>query len=97
MIFNVNVVDGLMNGARGVLIDVQKKDDKVKKLVIKFHNPSHGREQREKMPCHKHEGGTYIEPVLWTYQLGGSTASVHQFPVKMAAAITAHKIQVGGN
>ena len=97
IIHNINVVDGLVNGARGVLLDVEKKDDKVKKLVIKFHNPDHGREQREKMPCHRHKQATYIEPFLWQYQLGSSTATVYQFPVKMAAAITAHKIQVGGN
>ena len=97
MIHNVNVLDGLMNGARGVLLDVQKKDDKVKKLVINFHNSNHGREQREKMPCHRHKEGTYIEPVQWQYFLGGSTATVHQFPVKMAAAMTSHKIQVWGN
>ena len=45
------------------------------------------------MPCHRYKEGTYIEPVLWQYYLGSSTATVYQFPVKMAAAITAHKIQ----
>lgn len=96
LIHNISTVDGLVNGSRGVLLDVEKKEDTVKKLVIKLHNPDHGREQREKMPCHRFKEGTYIEPVLWQYYLGSSTATVYQFPVKMAAAITAHKIQVRG-
>ena len=37
---------------------------------------------------------TYIDPVLWNYFLGGATASVFQFPLKGASAITSHKIQV---
>ena len=93
LIHNISVVDGLCNGSRGVLLDVVKREEKVKKLVIKFHNPQHGIKQREKMPCHRYKEGTYIEPVLWQYYLGSSTATVYQFPVKMAAAITAHKIQ----
>ena len=94
VIHNINTVDSLTNGSRGVLLDVEKKGNTVKRLIIKFHNPDHGKEQRENMPCHKYKDGTYIKPVLWQYYIGGSTATVYQFPVKMAFAITAHKIQV---
>ena len=52
------------------------------------------REQRERHHCKKYPEATYINPMWWQYTLGGSTAEVYQFPVKMAAAITAHKIQV---
>ncbi len=95
LIHNVNTIDRLTNGSRGVLVDVEKnrKDGTIRRLIIKFHNEDHGQEQRDKMPCHKYPEGTYIEPVLWQYYLGGSTATVYQFPVKMAAAITSHKIQ----
>ena len=95
IVHNINTVDGLTNGSRGVLLDVEKRGELVKRLVVKFHNPDHGKELRQKVPCHKYKEGTYIEPVLWQYYLGGSTATVYQFPVKMAFAVTAYKIQVG--
>ena len=91
---NVNTVDGLTNGARGVLLSVEKKNGAVAKLIVKFHNPEHGREQRERMPCRRFKDGTYIEPVLWQYIEKGLTAKVFQFPVRLAASITSHKIQV---
>lgn len=92
-VHNICTVDGLTNGARGVLLGVEKKENKVKRLIVRFHNKNHGREAREKTPCYKHPEGTYIEPVTWQYFLGSSTATVQQFPIKMCAAITAHKIQ----
>ena len=98
MVHNVDTIDGLTNGARGVLLDVEKSRNKdgsteVKRLIIKFHNAKHGQEQREKYPCKKFPEGTYVSPMWWQYTLGGSTAEVYQFPIKMAAAITAHNIQ----
>ena len=92
---NVNTVDGLTNGARGVLLGVEKKNGAVSKLIVEFHNPDHGREQRERNPCKRFKQGTYIEPVLWQYIEKGLTAKVFQFPVRLAASITSHKIQVG--
>ena len=91
---NVNTVDGLTNGARGTLLNVEKKNGAVSRLIVEFHNPEHGREQREKMPCKRYPKGTYIEPVMWQYIEKGLTASVFQFPVRLAASITSHKIQV---
>ena len=92
---NVNTVDGLTNGARGILLGVEKKNGAVSKLIVEFHNPDHGREQRERNPCKRFKQGTYIEPVLWQYIEKGLTAKVFQFPVRLAASITSHKIQVG--
>ena len=94
LVHNINTLDGLTNGCRGVLVDVEKKGKSIHRLVIKFHNPDHGRLQREKNPCRKHPDATYIDPVLWQYLIGAATATVFQFPVKGAAAITSHKIQV---
>ena len=94
LVHNINTLDGLTNGCRGVLIDVEKKGKSIHRLVIKFHNPDHGRLQREKNPCRKHPEATYIDPVLWQYQIGAATATVFQMPVKGAEAITSHKIQV---
>jgi len=93
LVHNVNTLDGLTNGCRGVLLDVEKTGDAVKRLVVKFNNPDHGRLQRQKNPCKKHPEGTYIDPIHWQYFLGGAVASVLQFPMKGAGAISSHKIQ----
>ena len=93
LVHNINTLDGLTNGCRDVLVDVEKTGEAIRRLVIRFHNPEHGRLQREKNPCHRHPEATYIDPVHWQYFLGGNTATVFQFPVKGAEAITSHKIQ----
>ena len=93
LVHNIDTLDGLTNGCRGVLVDVEKTGEAVRRLVIKLHNPDHGRLLRQKNPCTKHPEATYIDPIHWQYFLGGATASILQFPVKGAAAITSHKIQ----
>ena len=94
LVHNINTLDGLTNGCRGILIGVEKKGNAIHRLLVKFHNPNHGRMAREKNPCRSHPDATYIDPILWQYLIGGATATVFQFPVKGAAAITSHKIQV---
>ena len=94
LVHNIDTLDGLTNGCRGVLVDVEKGDQGgARRLVIRFHNPDHGRLLRQKNPCKKHPDATYIDPIQWTYLLGGATATILQFPVKGAAAISSHKIQ----
>ena len=94
MVHNVDTVDGLTNGCRGVLVDVEMKGEAIRRLVVKFHNPEHGRLARQRNPCKKFPQATYIDAIHWTYLLGGATAMVYQFPITGAAAITSHKIQV---
>ena len=93
LVHNVNTLDGLTNGCRGVLVDVEQSGEAVKRLVVRLNNPNHGSQQREKNPCHRHPGATYIDPIHWQYFLGGATASILQFPLRGAAAITSHKIE----
>ena len=93
LVHNVNTLDGLTNGCRGVLVDVEQTGEAVKRLVVRLHNPNYGSQQREKNPCHRHPDATYIDPIHWQYFLGGATASVLQFPLRGAAAITSHKIE----
>ena len=96
LVHNINTLDGLTNGCRGVLIDVEKKGNAIHRLVVKLHNPDHGRLQREKNPCRKHPEATYIDPVLWQYLIGAATATVLQFPLKGAEGMTSHKMQGQG-
>ena len=69
-------------------------DEIVRRLVVQLHNPEHGRLARQRNPCKRFPKATYIDAIHWTYLLGGATATIFQFPVKGAAAITSHKIQV---
>ena len=94
MVHNVDTLDGLTNGCRGVLVDVEMGDEIVRRLVVQLHNPEHGRLARQRNPCKRFPKATYIDAIHWTYLLGGATATIFQFPVKGAAAITSHKIQV---
>jgi|TARA_Y100001956_G_scaffold79625_1_gene93106 hypothetical protein len=94
LVHNLDTLDGLTNGCRGKLVDVEISGGKVQRLVVEFDNPDHGRLARMRNPCKKHPKGTYIDRINWTYMLGGATAQVCQFPLKGAAAMTGHKIQV---
>jgi ATP-dependent exoDNAse (exonuclease V) alpha subunit len=100
--YNVNTADGLTNGSRGELMGVLKNEEgDVTKLIVKLENPSHGQMNRESNPeiKAKYPGGTLIEKVSFAFSLSKSnksniaSAKVIQFPVKLAFACTAHKIQ----
>merc|ERR1719209_462073 len=58
LVHNINTIDGLTNGCRGVLVGVEKKGKSIHRLIIKLHNPDHGSLQREKNPCSKHPEAT---------------------------------------
>ena len=100
--YNVDTADGLTNGSRGTLIGLLKNaEEEVTRLVVKFENPAHGQMRREATPgvTSKYPGGTAIEKVSFAFSLSKSkrgsiaTAKVIQFPIKLAFAATAHKIQ----
>ena len=100
--YNVDTADGLTNGSRGTLIGViQNEEGEVTRLIVKFENPAHGQMRRDSTPglAAKYPGGTVIEKVSFAFSLSKSkrgsiaTAKVVQFPIKLAFAATAHKIQ----
>ena len=97
--YNINTADGLTNGSRGELIGVVKNEHgEVRKLIIKFDNSAHGQMQRVSNPS-RYPEGTVIEKVSFPFSMSKlkksniATAKVIQFPVKLAFAATAHKIQ----
>ena len=102
LIHNIDTVDGLTNGQLGKLIDIIKtQDGTITKLIIEFTKENVGKQSRTKNPQYaaKYPKGTVIEKVSFSYTLskkataGSGKASVIQFPIKIAHAITAHKIQ----
>lgn len=103
VVLNVNTMDSLVNGSIGVVLDVIKDDHgKVNCIIVKFDNDRTGAEQR-KHPIaanYINENGTPIFRQKIRYHIGKSggkkhaaTATVFQFPIKLAFAVTGHKMQ----
>ena len=103
IIHNVDTIDGLTNGQFGILKDVTYKDGgkSVDKLIIKLTNTKAGDMNRQRHPllASKYPGCVMIDRVSFQYSISnssgdvGSTATLIQFPVSLAHAVTAHKVQ----
>ena len=102
---NIDTSDGVTNGTLGMLVDVIKNPkNEIHFLVIDLGNPSKGRSNtaRHETITKGKPGRIVLEKVRWDYLdkkqkgggKGGATATVIQFPVRLAWAITLHKIQV---
>ncbi len=108
LIFNVNTIDELVNGATGTVLGFEKGKRFVKNIfdciVVKFDDDSCGQAQRKKYPLlsekYKEENGTPIfrHELEYFIQSGRKThaaqAKVIQFPLRVCYASTAHKMQV---
>merc|ERR1711911_347224 len=102
MIHNVCTTDGLTNGQLGVLKEVLKNSNGgIEKLIVKFNKPNVGTVSRSQNPimARKYPDCVVIERVKLEYSLRkkggveGAKAAVIQFPIRLAHAITAHKVQ----
>ena len=102
LIHNIDTADGLTNGQLGELIGIVKgQDGTVAKLIVKFNREKVGKKNREKYKEYskKYPKGVVIEKVSFSYSLtkkasvASSQATLIQFPINVAHAITSHKIQ----
>ena len=102
IIHNIDTLDSLTNGQLGVFVDATATSTgAVDKLVIKLHNSKAGMENRRKHPdlAVKFPDCVFLERVALAYSLrkgggdNGATATVIQFPIRLAHGVTAHKFQ----
>ena len=102
IIHNIDTSDGLTNGQLGELIGIiYTKKGEADKLVVKLKKKGAGSQNRRKFAglAVKYPESVIIERATVSYSIRkrggavGSTATLVQFPVKLAHAITAHKIQ----
>ena len=97
IMININTADSLVNGALGSIIDIVTKDGIDSEKVGIEQRRDHARIADK----YKDSNGT---PIFWQktkYFLSNSKgqahavqATVYQFPIKLAFAITGHKMQV---
>ena len=106
LIKNIDTPDGLTNGQTGELIGMKKQtiegpdpETRVTSLIVRFDREAVGKQARNKNPRLEtsYPGGTEIKLCYHSYSLnnkgGGATATLIQFPIRLAHASTAHKIQ----
>ena len=93
LVANLDVSNGLFNGARGEVVDLRFKDGEVTTLLIKFDRDDVGRQ-----PAKRHRTGNYVP--IGRYEAKFSVGRHHgvevtrrQFPVTLAWASTVHKVQ----
>ena len=102
--FNVNVVDNLANGALGKVIDlIYDASGKVKTVLVQFKNEKAGKETRKGQHVllrnYSNELITPISKIEFPFSLAKKTTTKNdcfiatQFPLKLAFACTAHKMQ----
>ena len=101
--YNVDTTDCLTNGAFGEIVGFEfAANDSIRLIYVHFNNPEVGKERRrnnveiqKKFPDKNVVG---IEKLEFSYSLskkanGRSTAVAYQFPLRLAFASTAHKVQ----
>ncbi|XP_072565310.1 uncharacterized protein [Paramormyrops kingsleyae] len=92
---NIDVSDGLVNGAFGTVSDIRfdTDEDFPSEIYITFDNEAAGKSLRGKKPCLKVglDKATRIKPEEERVTNSGGTR--RQFPLKLAWACTVHKVQ----
>ena len=102
--YNINTCDSLTNGAFGEIVGFDHNiNGTYKEVYVHFFNSDCGRETRKKYPWlqEKYPGKNVlgIKPIEFQYSLsrskskGLSSALIIQYPLRLAFASTAHKVQ----
>merc|ERR1712002_770514 len=103
--YNVNTIDSLTNGALGKVIGFEKSaNDTFKSVLVQFNDEKVGREKRKNNSTflqQKYPGipVTPISGIEFRFNLSKNPTSQNdlmtavQFPLKLAFACTAHKMQ----
>ena len=101
--FNIDTCDSLTNGAFGEILGFEfGKNGELSKVIVQFDEDDCGKERRKKDMLIKNKYGEYataIEKIEFQYCMSkkatsaSSTATVLQFPLRLAFAATAHKVQ----
>ena len=105
MVFNISLIDCLVNGAMGTVVGIEAKGQEVSAIIVAFDNPNAGERQREKYPNLSRKyadvNGTPIMRYDFEYPIKsssgkpfGTKARIIQFPLRLSWASTAHKMQV---
>ena len=103
LIFNIDTIDGLVNGELGHVIGIEKKDDYVQFIIVKFDDKNCGARHRKKFPGlsakYAAQNGTPIGRHEFDYVYGKKEfkhavkKKIKQFPLRLSWAITCHKMQ----
>ena len=104
MIYNIDTLDGLVNGSLGNVVGIEDRDKVVQFIIIDFDDKECGARQRQKYPGlsakYASQNGTPIGLFEFDYQLNSKKGYRHaarimmkQFPVTLSWGITCHKMQ----
>ena len=105
IVFNINTIDGLVNGSLGTVLSFESnKHKKIEAIIIKFDDYSTGEQQRACYPIlsqkYAYDNGTPIFRQELEYNITSKRGKGHapkakivQFPMRLAWATTAHKMQ----
>merc|ERR1711872_561299 len=101
--YNIDVLDSLSNGALGEVVGLEKANGKVNSILVQFNDPKVGKEKRKKCGHLQRQYPNYyvtpIEKIEFRFNMSKNPTSQNdfmtavQFPLKLAFACTAHKMQ----
>ena len=102
LIYNICTIDGLTNGLSGTVIAFEEREKQKDFIIVKFDDEDAGEEERRKFPwVYKKYGSnaTPISKISFDYSVGDASkdhtkkVKIIQYPLTLAFALTAHKIQ----
>ena len=105
LVFNIDLMDGLFNGANGTIIALHHQNGKLDSIIVKFDDDVCGIDQRLRYPMltekYRNQNGTAIKRYALEHQLTKTSgwrvaakAKLVQFPLRINYAQTSHKMQV---